>query len=100
MLINVPMTLPVPDQTLGHVKKLVARVLLEHAGDSTPGRPQLTQRDIAALVGTDWERVHMSLKSLQDEGAIRIEHHRLIVKKELLQKIAGQAESVCNLSRI
>ena len=96
MLSNVPMTLPVPDQTLGHVRKLVARVLLEHAGDSTSVQRQLTQRDIAVLVGTDWETVHMSLKSLHDEGAIRIERHRLIVKKGLLQKAAILAISASN----
>jgi len=31
----------------------------------------------------------MSLKSLQDEGVIRIERHRIVLNKELLQKVAG-----------
>lgn len=85
------MTLPAQDRSFCHVRGLVAKVLLEHAGDSTPERRQLTQRDIAILVGTDWETVHASLKSLQEEGAIRIERQRIIVKKELLQKAAGAA---------
>ncbi len=63
--------------------------MLEHAGDGNGQRPRLAQRDIAATVGTDWDTVHMSLKSMQDEGAIRIERHRLIINKELLKKVAG-----------
>jgi DNA-binding GntR family transcriptional regulator len=70
---------------------LVARVLLDCAEGDTTGRHRLAQRDIAALAGTDWETVHMSLKSLQDEGAIRIERHRMILNRELLQKVAGLA---------
>jgi DNA-binding MarR family transcriptional regulator len=69
--------------------RMVARVLLDCASDSTTGRSRLAQRDIAALTGTDWGTVHMSLKSLQDEGVIRIERHRIVLNKELLQKVAG-----------
>ena len=72
-----------------HIRGLVARVLLEHASDSTNGQSRVAQRDIAAIVGTDWGTVHMSLKSMQDEGAIQIERHRLILNKQLLQKLAG-----------
>ncbi len=63
-------------------------MLLDHAGDGTSGRPRVVQRDIAAAVGTDWGTVHMSLKSMQDAGAIRIDRHRLIINKKLLQKVA------------
>jgi hypothetical protein len=43
----------------------------------------------------------MSLRSLQDEGAIRIERHRIIINKELLQKVAEvagliQSKGGCN----
>ena len=41
------------------------------------------------IAGTDWETVHLTLRSLRDEGAIRIERHRLIINKEMLQKAAG-----------
>jgi CRP-like cAMP-binding protein len=77
------------DQSLGYVRELVAGVLLEHAGEEASERHQLTQRDIANITGTSWEMVHVSLESLQNEGAIRIERHRLIINIELLQKIAG-----------
>ncbi len=39
--------------------------------------------------GTDWDTVHLTLQSMQDEGAIRIEGHRLIINKGLLQKVVG-----------
>jgi DNA-binding MarR family transcriptional regulator len=77
--------------SLIHIRGKVAKILLEHAGDgnSDGGRPRVVQRDIAATVGADWGMVHMSLKSMQEEGAIKIDRHRLIINKELLQKVAG-----------
>jgi DNA-binding MarR family transcriptional regulator len=88
---DLPTALLAQDRSFSHVRGLVAKVLLEYAADSTTERRQLTQRDIAALVGTDWETVHASLKSLQEEGKIRIERHRITINKELLQKAAGVA---------
>jgi DNA-binding MarR family transcriptional regulator len=85
---NVPTTLLAQERSFSHVRGMVAKVLLEHAGDGTTERPRLTLRAIAEMMGTDWETVHMSLKSLQDEGAIRIGHQRIIAKKELLQSFA------------
>jgi DNA-binding Lrp family transcriptional regulator len=70
---------------------LVAKVLLDYVEDNAGGQRRLAQRDIAALAGTDWETVHMSLKSLQEEGVIKIERHRMILNKELLQKVAAVA---------
>ena len=86
---DVPTTLLAHDRPFSQVRGMVAKVLLEYAGDSATKLRQLTQRDIAVLIGTDWATVHISLKSLQDKGAIRIEHQRIIVKKELLQNFAG-----------
>jgi hypothetical protein len=76
-----------------NIKGQVAKVLLEHAGDgnSTSGRPRVAQRDIAVTVGADWGMVHMSLKSMQEEGAIKIDGHRLIINKALLKKVAETA---------
>lgn len=83
------MTSTAQEHSFIHVRGLVAKILLEHAGDGADGRRRVAQRDIAASLGTDWGMVNMSLKSMQDEGAIRIERHRLIINKELLQKVAG-----------
>ena len=92
MILNdMPKMLLAQDRSFCHVRGLVAQILLEYARDSTTERRQLTQRDIAVLVGTDWETIHSSLKSLQEEGAIRLERHRIIINKELLQKVAGVA---------
>jgi DNA-binding MarR family transcriptional regulator len=88
ILQDIPSALLSQDQSFGYVRGLVALVLLEHAGNGTTERRWLTQRDIANITGTSWEMVHVSLKSLQKEGAIRIERHRLIINRELLQKIA------------
>ena len=49
----------------------------------------MAQQDIAILADTNWEMVHASLKSLQNEGAIKVERHRIIINRDLLQKVAG-----------
>lgn len=89
ILQDIPSILPSQDQSFVHVRVLVAGVLLDYAGDGASEQRRLAQRDIAAITGASWEMVHASLESLQNEGAIRIERHRLIINKELLQKIAG-----------
>jgi CRP-like cAMP-binding protein len=71
------------------IRGRVARALLERAEDGASGQPRLAQRDIASSVGTDWGMVHISLKSMQAEGAIRIDGNRLIINKKRLQKVAG-----------
>jgi CRP/FNR family transcriptional regulator len=79
----------ISNSTFIDIRGRIARVLLEYANDGASGRPRVSQRDIAATAGTDWGMVHLSLKSMQDEGAIRIDRNRLIINKELLQKVAG-----------
>jgi DNA-binding MarR family transcriptional regulator len=89
ILQDTPMTSIAQGKSFIHIRGLIAKILLENAGDGTNGQNRVAQRDIAMTVGTDWGMVHMSLKSMQDEGAIRIERHRLIINKGLLQKLAG-----------
>lgn len=91
ILQDVPTTLLAQDRPFSHVRGLVAKVLLEYAGDGKGERRRLAQRDMAVLAGTDWKTVHLSLRFLQEEGAIRIERHRIIINKELLQKAAKTA---------
>jgi hypothetical protein len=86
---DIPSTLLTQGQSFGHIKKLVAGVLLERAGNGTTERRLLTQQDIATIIDTSWGMVHLSLNALQDEGAIRLEHARLIINREALQEIAG-----------
>lgn len=91
ILEDVSTTLLAQNRSFCHVRGLVAKVLFEYTGDSTTERRQLRQRDIAIVAGTDRETVHASLKSLQEEGAIRIDRHLIIISKESLQKVAGVA---------
>jgi hypothetical protein len=90
---GVPVTLVAKDSSFIRIRGQVARVLLEHALKPANGHPGLSQRDIATMLATGWDMVHLSLKSLHKEGAISIEHNRIIIKKELLQKLAGEAGS-------
>jgi hypothetical protein len=72
------------NMSLDHVRGQVAKILLENGTHR-----QISQRNIADITGTDWEMVHASLKSLQDEGAIKIDRQRLIINKNKLKKVAA-----------
>jgi len=80
----------VEDLSFRHVTGRVARILLEYAGDGTDPRPRLTQQEMASMAGTAREMIGRSLKVLEDEGAIRLDRHRLLITdKETLREIAG-----------
>lgn len=91
---GVPITFTEQDSSFIRIRGQVAGVLLEHALDSANERPRLAQRDIATMLATGWDMVHLSLKSLHKEGAIRIERNRIIINKESLQKLAEDAGSL------
>lgn len=78
----------VEDLSFRHVISRVARILLEHASDgSNPGQ-RLTQQEMAAIVGSAREVVGRSLKTLEENGLIRLERHRIIiVNKEALKQM-------------
>jgi len=80
-----------PNQSFLHVRGLVARVLIDHAENAIKQHSGLSQRDIARTIGSDRVMVYLSLKSLQDKGAIRIENNRIKINKELLRTVAGLA---------
>ena len=54
---------------------------------------QLPRRQVmAALIGTDREMVGRSLKTLEEEGIIRMERNRIVIADEAaLRKMAGIA---------
>lgn len=80
----------VEDLSFRHVIGRVAKILLEHAGDGTGARPRLTQQDMAAMAGTVREVVGRSLKALEDDGAIRLERHRIVITdKEALKDMVA-----------
>lgn len=84
----------VEDLSFKHVTARLAKILLEYAGDGVgPTKPRLTQQEMAAMAGTAREMIGRSLKELEDEGIIRLEHHRIMITdKEALKKWAGVVE--------
>jgi CRP/FNR family transcriptional regulator len=78
----------VEDLSFRHVIGRVAKILFEHIGGETGRGPRLTQQEMAAMAGTAREVVGRSLKTLEEEGAIKLDRHRIIITdKEALQKI-------------
>ena len=80
----------VEDLSFRHVIGRVAKILLEHAGDGTRLGQRLTQQEMAAIAGTAREVVGRSLKTLEERGIIKLEHHRIVVTdKEALKQITN-----------
>ena len=85
----------VEDLSFRDVTSRVAKLLLDYATDhgaSEGGaeRPKLTQQEMAAMVGTAREVVGRSLKVLEEEGAIRMDRHRIVVtNRKALQQMGG-----------
>lgn len=80
------LTALVGDLSFRHVTGRVARALLqlsdESAASSGAGEPpklRLTQQELAAMAGTVREVVSRSLRTLEQEGAIRVERHRIVL---------------------
>ena len=79
----------VEDLSFRHVIGRVAKILIEQAGDGDAPAPRLTQQEIAAMAGTAREVVGRSLKSLEEDGAIRLDRHRIVIADgEALREIA------------
>lgn len=80
----------VEDLSFRQVIGRVARILLENAGDGAAPGQRLTQQDMAAMAGTAREVVSRSLKTLEEEGTIRLERHRIVIAdKEALRGLVG-----------
>ncbi len=86
----------VEDLSFRNVTSRVAKLLLQYAPDQAQveeaqARPRLTQQDMAGLVGTSREVVGRSLKALEEEGAIRVDRHRIaILDKDVLEEISAE----------
>lgn len=80
----------VEDLSFRRVTGRVAKILLENAEAVDGQRQKLTQQQMAAMAGTAREMIGRSLKLLEDEGKVRLEHNRIVIKDmEALQEIAG-----------
>lgn len=80
----------VEDLSFRQVIARVAKILLEYASDGTGPKLRLTHQEMAAMAGTAREMVGRSLKSLENEGAIRLERQRIVITdREALREMAG-----------
>jgi CRP-like cAMP-binding protein len=80
----------VEDLSFKHVIGRVAKILFEQVGGQMGRGPRLTQQEMAAMAGTAREVVGRSLKALEEEGAIKVDRNRIVIKDiEALQKIMG-----------
>jgi CRP/FNR family transcriptional regulator len=80
----------VEDLSFKHVTARLAKILLEYAGDGSAPRQRLTQQEMAGIAGTAREIIGRSLKELEGEGVIRLDHHRIVITdKEALRRMAG-----------
>lgn len=78
----------VEDLSFKQVIGRVAKILLENASEE--GGQRLTQQDMAAMAGTAREVVGRSLKSLEEQGAIRLDRHRIVISnRRYLEAMAG-----------
>jgi len=79
----------VEDLSFRQVTGRVAKMLLEYAVDGGD-RPRLTQQEMAAVIGTAREMVGRSLKTLEEEGVVRIDRHRIVISNiDALKSMAG-----------
>ena len=80
----------VEDLSFLHVTGRVAKILLEYAGNGTGQNPRLTQQEMAAMAGTAREMVGRSLKTLEEEGTIRLDNHRIVITNVSALKVAAR----------
>ena len=79
----------VRDISFSNITDRLAKMLLRYfTGAETDAWPWLTQRDMAAIVGTTREVVNRSLKDMEGKGAIRLKRRGVvIINKDVLEKM-------------
>jgi len=81
----------VEDLSFRNVIGRVAKILLEYASDEMGSGPRLTQQEMAAMAGSAREVVGRSLKTLEEEGMIKLNRQRiLITNKEALREMVEE----------
>ncbi len=70
----------VEDLSFRHVTSRLAKVLLMQVEEAGKGRNlHLTQQELASMVGTAREVVVRSLRTLESQGVVKRERHRLVI---------------------
>jgi CRP/FNR family transcriptional regulator len=76
-------TQKVEDLSFRSVTSRVAKLLLEMAEEDGRGvlrvKRQFTQQEMAAVVGTAREMIGRAFKTLEKEGAIKLDRHRVVI---------------------
>ncbi len=68
----------------------LARFLLKQAEDPALSAPGVTRAAIAAYLATTPETISRALRTLEDNGAIRFDRHRIvIIREDLLRDLAA-----------
>ena len=82
----------VKELSFTHVIGRLANMLLKYADEEKDAWPRLTQQDMAAMVGTTREVVNRSLRTMEENGAIRLERHGIvIINKDSLEEMIKAA---------
>ena len=80
----------VEDFSFRHVTSRVAKMLLDYSDIATGESRQLTQQEMASMIGTAREMVGRSLKTLEGEGSILMERNHIIIRDiKSLREMAG-----------
>jgi CRP/FNR family transcriptional regulator len=78
----------VEDLSFSQVTGRLAKMLLRQEEDKD-FLPRITQQDMAAMISTSRVVVNRSLRIMEEEGAIRLSRHGMLInKKEILQRTA------------
>ena len=80
----------VEDLSFRHVIGRVAKILLEYAGSDQENGPRLTQQEMAAMAGSAREVVGRSLKTLEEDGLIKLNRHKVIITD--IEALRGMVE--------
>jgi CRP/FNR family transcriptional regulator len=82
----------VEDLSFRHVLGRVTKILLNHSSGGAGANDHLTQQEMAAMAGTAREVVARSLKTLEEQGFIRIDRHRIVItNKKSLEEIVAES---------
>lgn len=80
----------VEDLSFRRVVGRVAKILLEYAGTDQENGPRLTQQEMAAMAGSAREVVGRSLKTLEEDGLIKLNRHKVIITD--IEALRGMVE--------
>jgi CRP-like cAMP-binding protein len=69
----------IEDLSFKQVVGRLARIIIEYTREATNERLYLTQQEMASMMGCTREVAGRSLKALEEQRLIRLEHHRIVI---------------------